>query len=70
MVPGCIKSFSVGVTIPSGAFNTEKIVPIETLTSMLDEPSSGSNNNMYSPMGYRFGIGCIPSISSEAIAAK
>ena len=37
--------------MPSGAFNTEKIVPIETLTSMLLEPSSGSNNSMYSPLG-------------------
>jgi hypothetical protein len=37
--------------MPSGAFSTEKMVPIETLTSMFDEPSSGSNSSMYSPFG-------------------
>ena len=29
----------------SGARSTEKIVPMETLTSMFDEPSRGSNNS-------------------------
>nr|WP_235175997.1 hypothetical protein [Bordetella pertussis] len=33
------------------AMASEEMVPIDTLTSMLDEPSSGSNSSRYSPLG-------------------
>jgi hypothetical protein len=34
-----------GRSTPSGQRNTEKIVPTGMLTSILDEPSSGSNSS-------------------------
>src|SRR5438093_13125157 len=46
------------------------MVPTEMLTSMLEEPSSGSNSSRYSPRGYWVGIGRGSSISSEARAAR
>jgi hypothetical protein len=49
-VPGCMKSASVGAA-PSGQRSTEKIVPTEMFTSMLDEPSSGSNSSRKPPRG-------------------
>ena len=48
----------------------EKIVPIETLTSMLDDPSSGSNSSTYFPHLYCGGICRISSFSSLAIAQR
>jgi hypothetical protein len=38
-----------------GQRSTEKMVPTEMLTSMLDEPSSGSNSRRYSPRGCAWG---------------
>src|SRR3569832_291365 len=46
------------------------MVPTEMLTSMLLEPSSGSNSRRYLPFGYCAGMGRISSISSEAMAAR
>ena len=41
---------SISPRLPRVIFRTtEKIVPTGTLTSMLDEPSSGSNNRQYFP---------------------
>src|SRR3989454_1244754 len=72
--PGCRKAFSSGSqSLPSASFgqrSTEKMVPTEMLTSMLEEPSSGSNSSRYSPRGYWVGIGRGFSISSEARAAR
>ena len=34
-----------------GQRSTEKMVPTEMLTSMFEEPSSGSNSSRYSPRG-------------------
>src|SRR2546425_1129682 len=45
----------------------EKIVPIETLTSMLAEPSSGSYSTTYLPAGLPDGTGTGSSSSSEAV---
>ena len=45
-------------------------MPTLTFTSMFEEPSSGSNNNRYSPFGKRCGMACGSSISSDAIAAR
>src|SRR3546814_3357950 len=45
--PACRKSFS-STSRPDawcGACNTEKMVPMETLTSIFDEPSRGSNRS-------------------------
>ena len=50
-VPGCMKSASVGETTPSGQRSTEKIVPTEMFTSMLEEPSSGSKSSRKPPRG-------------------
>src|SRR5574343_260966 len=55
---------------PSGHLSTEKMVPMETLTSMFEEPSSGSKVSRYSPFGKRCGTRCGRSISSEAMAAR
>ena len=46
------------------------MLPTETLTSMLDEPSSGSNTSRYLPRGYDCGIWYGPAISSEAMPAR
>src|SRR2546425_6354286 len=46
---------------------SEKIVPIETFTSMLVEPSSGSYNTTYLPAGLPEGTGTGSSSSSEAV---
>ena len=46
------------------------MVPIETLTSMLLLPSSGSDSSMYSPCGQRLGTTWIAPIFSLAIAAR
>ena len=35
---------------------SKKILPTDTLTSILDEPSKGSNTNRYLPLGYLPGI--------------
>src|SRR2546426_4428942 len=45
----------------------EKIVPIETLTSMLAEPSRGSYNTTYLPAGFPGGTGTGSSSSSDAV---
>ncbi|MNR29860.1 hypothetical protein D3C85_1472760 [compost metagenome] len=50
-MPGCRKSCSVTVWPGLGMCSTEKIVPIDTFTSIFDEPSSGSNSSRYSPFG-------------------
>ncbi len=72
--PFCKKAASAASGVlqsaPSGHSKIEKIVPTETLTSMLDEPSKGSNNNRYLPWGWGSGIKEGKSISSEAIAAS
>src|SRR5574338_818127 len=44
----------------------EKIVPMETFTSMLLEPSSGSNSRTYLPAGRSGGVGTGSSSSSDA----
>src|SRR6266536_3308503 len=49
---------------------TEKIVPTGTLTSMFDDPSSGSNSRQYFPQRKGSGIWMMPGSSSEAIAHK
>ncbi len=46
---------------------TEKMVPTDTLASMLDEPSRGSKSTQYFPVGKRSGMGMKFSTSSEAI---
>src|SRR3954469_5086314 len=46
------------------------MVPTEMLTSMFDEPSSGSKISRYSPRGEWVGMGRGSSISSEASAAR
>ena len=60
---GLFGRFRVLRSAPSGHFSTEKMVPIETLTSMFDEPSSGSKVSRYSPFGKRCGTRCGRSIS-------
>src|SRR6266542_4934890 len=45
----------------------EKMVPIETLTSMLVEPSSGSYRTTYLPAGLPGGTGTGSSSSSDAV---
>ena len=53
--PGCRKACSfASQKLPSAFFgqrSTEKIVPTEMLTSMFDEPSSGSKSSRYCPRG-------------------
>jgi hypothetical protein len=53
--PDCRKAASFGSHIlPSASFGQrriEKMVPTEMFTSILDEPSSGSNSSRYSPRG-------------------
>ena len=55
LAPGCRKAVSSGShsspLATLGQRSTEKIVPTEMLTSMFDEPSSGSNSSRYSPRG-------------------
>ena len=43
--PGCKKLASVTGAPAAGQGSTEKIVPIDTFTSILDEPSSGSTSS-------------------------
>ena len=44
------------------------MVPIDTLTSMLLDPSSGSNSTSQPSFGPTWATGTMPSCSSEAIA--
>ena len=53
----CSWAFYLGAEEGPGQRKMEKIVPTETLTSMLEEPSSGSNVSKYLPLGYFSGIG-------------
>jgi len=48
-----------------GACKHREIVPMDTFTSILDEPSRGSNSSRYSPLGSDSDQGMV-SISSEA----
>src|SRR3546814_16042497 len=70
--PACRKSFS-STSRPDawcGACNTEKLVPMETLTWIFDEPSRGVNSSKVSPLGERLGMRCVVSISSDAIGDR
>src|SRR2546428_778225 len=75
MNPGAICSFPAWSQSapPAGPFFLvtrrwiEKIVPIETLTSMLAEPSRGSYNTTYLPAGFPGGTGTGSSSSSDAV---
>ena len=53
-----------------GRRRIEKMLPTETFTSMLLDPSSGSNTNRYLPRGYSAGICLGWSISSLARPAR
>ncbi len=53
-----------------GARSTEKIEPTATLTSMLDEPSSGSKTSRYLPRGCWPAAGSAPRSSSETMPAR
>jgi len=55
--PGCRKSASDAGPAPSGRRRTEKMVPTEMFTSMLEDPSSGSKSRRYLPHGYAGGMG-------------
>ncbi len=67
-VPRRNNSSSVGKRSALPYLRTEKIAPSGILLSVLEEPSSGSNNNMYLPCGQLPGIEIGFSISSEAKA--
>ena len=45
LAAGLQEVFVAGSVTPSGQRNTEKMVPTDTLTSMFELPSSGSNSS-------------------------